>query len=219
MVDSWHALSYYCRLHWPAHGLRWSDRRNGTIPVQEDWPYAWKVDTPQVQSWTYQEKRSFHNRLNREIWGTWSRHFSITVTGGSAFAIAFADKVLKTDFDIRWVLHGGNWRVDVVKPAPGWQPGVRRTWVDFPALKVMLYTSMFASYVARNDAGILRQGFLAGPHEFGHTINNPDEYGQLSPNLGDTDSLMNIGHQLRTRHAHLIIETLNTMIPETEFHV
>jgi hypothetical protein len=195
------------------------DTQSGVILVREDWLYTWKVDAPRVHSWTYQEKRSFHKRLDREIWGAWSGHFSITVTGRSAFAIAFAGRVLKTDFDIRWVLHGGNWQADVVKLAPGWQPGVRRPWVNFAALKIMLYTSMFAPYTAQNDARVLRPGFQAGPHEFGHTINNPDEYGRLSPNLGDTDSLMNIGHQLRTRHAHLIIETLNTMIPETEFHV
>src|SRR5579884_2345535 len=194
------------------------DTRTGVIFIQESWFYSWQILGARIPNWTYQEKRIFHNRLDQEIWGRWSSHFAIRVSGTSSFAHAFASKPLKLEYDIHWVLHGGNWHVNAYKVPRGASPSVYRSNVIFASRTINLYSLIFTPYEAANDAGATRRGFLAGPHEFGHTLENPDEYLRNSRYLSDTDSLMNIGHEVRVRHLHLILETLNTMIPRTEFH-
>jgi hypothetical protein len=70
---------------------------------------------------------------------------------------------------------------------------------------------------AGNAAGGSRANFLSGPHEFGHSIQSPDEYNAGSPNLSDTSSIMNVGRQVRPRHLQQILTTLNTMMPNVVF--
>jgi hypothetical protein len=60
------------------------------------------------------------------------------------------------------------------------------------------------------------------PHEYGHAMTkrlhhsfqtrNPDEYLSGSPHLSDTNSLMNIGRELRARHIDATIEALNELM-------
>ncbi len=80
-----------------------------------------------------------------------------------------------------------------------------------------MYTPALAPYRTRNAAGDRRTGFRSTPHEFGHTLNNPDEYEAGSPNLGDPDSLMNVGRDVRARHLTLVIGTLNRLVPACRF--
>ena len=65
------------------------------------------------------------------------------------------------------------------------------------------------------------------PHEFGHTLPDrsgsaspvDDEYNAGHPFLGDTDSLMNIGHQVRSRHVQAVIDELNQMLSDLRFAI
>ncbi len=159
------------------------------------------------------QKRAFHRQLDREIWGKWSWHFRLYTRGDVPFAHRFANRALVVNFDIRWMLHGGQWEVGVVRVAPGTPMNNNtRSNVSFATRHIQLFSVLFQAYTAQNSAGISRPGFRAGPHEFGHTLDYPDDYTPTSPFLSDADSLMNIGQQLRQRHIALVRNTLNTMI-------
>ena len=149
--------------------------------------------------------------------GRWSHHYKLGVKGTSPFALRFAGRNIILDYDIRWVLNKAQWNVDMYKVPPGTSVNIARSYVQPTLHYIRLYSIIFTPYIAGNPSGAARPNFMAGPHEFGPTMVNPDEYLPTSPYLTDTDSLMNIGHELRTRHAHLVVETL--MIPGTTFYV
>ena len=120
------------------------------------------------------------------------------------------------NFDVRWVLAGGNWQVQAYKTAPN-DSTFHREWVNYHDRTIALYTSGLRPYNAANEAGVSGPDFLANPHEFGHTMANPDEYLKASPYLGDAKSTMNIGHELRARHLQLLLQGLNCTMPGTTF--
>jgi hypothetical protein len=202
---------------------------SGHIFVQENWHYTWVADAG-LSAWNLAEKRAFHAQVDRQIWSVWSSgRFHIRVRGATAFARRFPRGLPTTEFDIRWVLRGGHWQVTARKMAAG----AARSWpadysqVDFPGRRVTLVTPDFtAARGAANSAGASRPNFPVGAHEFGHTepdssgaAPNPDEYNNGSANLGDTDSLMNIGRQVRGRHLEGLLGELNRMMPGTTFYV
>jgi hypothetical protein len=190
--------------------------QTGLVFVQEDWFYTWESIDPAHPLWSIQEKRSFQHAVDQQIWKTWSNHIRLRVAGASDFARHFAHDGVKVNFDTRWVLARGNWRVRAVKVAPD-DPVFRREAVDPANRVILLYTSGLKPYNARNDVGAVGPGFHPNPHEFGHTMRNPDEYGHASPNLPDTGSIMNVGKALRARHLQLLIDTLNRMMPQNNF--
>ncbi len=61
------------------------------------------------------------------------------------------------------------------------------------------------------------RGFVASPHEFGHTMMAEDEYTVSSPSRRDLESIMNIGTQVRPRHYAFITQQLNLMMPGCRF--
>lgn len=69
----------------------------------------------------------------------------------------------------------------------------------------------------RIGARVSRTGIRAVPHEFGHTLFNLDEYKAGYAHLEDSDSLMNVGRQIRSRHMGLIVHTLNQLMPNLVF--
>ena len=90
------------------------------------------------------------------------------------------------------------------------------TRVEYNARKIFLCTEDFET--TRHAGGIVA-------HEFGHSMGNTgvlkrgDEYRQTSPHHGDTQSVLNVGDQLRTRHFRTVVEEMNQMIPETRWRV
>lgn len=195
------------------------DTDTGVILVREDWRYIWHTD-PGVKAYTVAQRRAFHRRLDREIWGKWSWQFRVRAVGDAPFAHRFAHRKLVINFDIRWVLRGGQWTVEVIRLQPGTKMNNRtRSNVTFLTRQIQLFSVLFQSYTAGNSAGASRPGFRAGPHEFGHTLDYPDDYTPTSPYLADTDSIMNIGQQLRQRHITLVLRALNTMIQGVTFEV
>jgi hypothetical protein len=185
--------------------------------VQQEWLYTWTVN-PGATAWTIQQKRHFHNTLDRQVWANWSDQIRIRLGGGTALARQFNGRTLRLTFDIRWVLRGGHWSVTVRKLPPGSDPTTFISNVTFGTRQIELDSADLAPYQASNAAGQTRT-FRAGPHEFGHTLNNPDEYIAGSPHLPDTSSILNIGNQLRPRHLHLIVAALQGLSRGTTFTV
>ena len=113
----------------------------------------------------------------------------------------------------------GSGRLKSLRLLPTQPPGFFRPFVEPSLRSITLYSTIFKRYEAANSANQSRKGFRAGPHEFGHTMENDDEYLPTSPYLADTDSLMNVGQQVRKHHLHLTLDLLNTMIPGATFYV
>jgi hypothetical protein len=186
---------------------------DGRVFVQQDWFYIWSV-VPPASPWTHPEKQHFHNTLDRHVWAQWSDRLRIYPTGAHELARRFGTSGLRLTFDVHWVTRPGHWTVTVRKLVPG---GNYRSNVTFATRTIELDSEDLTPHVAANDAGQTGAGFRTGPHEFGHTIRNPDEYNRGAANLADTTSVMNIGQQLRPRHAQLITETLHKLVPACMF--
>jgi len=141
------------------------------------------------------------------------------VSGKSKFARLFAKTGVPVNFDVRWVLHPSHWTVNAVKVANDSKVADYRSRVWFASRTMILFSLAVRPYTAGNAAGVAVPGFETFPHEFGHSINAPDEYSKGSPNLKDAGSIMNIGHSIRGRHPALIVRTLNDMISDTTFRL
>ncbi|MCS7026802.1 MAG: hypothetical protein NZV14_18535 [Bryobacteraceae bacterium] len=192
----------------------------GRIFFQQDWYYLWQVRPP-LAPWTYEEKRNFHNTADRQIWGVWSNRIRIPVQLAPNADSRARDFVSRTagrvpiNFDIRWVTRAGHYTVTVIK-IPAGAPG--RSWVNFGTRQITLHSDDLDPRGACTDTDVCTDnGFLTAPHEFGHTIQLPDEYRATSPHVSDTASIMNIGRQVRPRHLQLIVNTLNQMFPGCVF--
>jgi hypothetical protein len=188
----------------------------GLIFVEESWHYTWESLDSSHPHWSIEEKRAFHKAVDEQVWKRWSNRVRLHVTGKNEFAKRFSTAGVKVNFDTKWVLAAGNWRVRAVKVAPR-DSVFRREAVDYSNRTILLYSSGLKAYTAQNDAGKTKAGFLANPHEFGHTMRNPDEYLRSGPHLIDGESIMNIGHELRDRHLKLLIDAINLMLPECSF--
>lgn len=196
------------------------DTTTGRVFVQQDWDYAWLPYTG-VAPWTYREKLAFHTRVDRAIWGAWSNHLRIKVSGKAPFSA----KSIPVNFDVRWKLKGHpHYKVEAWKVPPG-STSTKPIWshVLFGDY-IRLSTADIWPRGAMNDAGKSTDNFVTPPHEYGHTIGAPDEYNNptpTSPNpyLGDTQSIMNIGRKVRGRHLALLTQTLHKMVPEAKFSV
>jgi hypothetical protein len=143
------------------------------------------------------------------------------------------------NFDVRWVLRTGHWTVNVHKMPAGSTPTSFISTVDFTARVINLDSADLASYAVSNAAGASTSSFQALPHEYGHTFDNPDEYNAVTPNwptglgllnpgavlnaaldylerlgrLADSQSLLNIGTEIRGRHLRLVLDALNALTP------
>lgn len=192
------------------------DTEDGRVFLQQDWFYIWTVIAP-ATPWTLPERRAFHQATDRAIWGRWSNRIRLRVAGATPFCTRFSGPGVPINFDVRWVTSGGHWSVHAHKTPPGTSVAAFYPTVTFATRIINLYTSHLTSYSAANAAGVSRPNFRSTPHEFGHTLGNPDEYAAGGPHLADDASLMNIGHDIRTRHMTLVLATLNTMLPGAVF--
>lgn len=184
---------------------------------QQDWFYVWKVDGAGIPPWTYTEKKEFHNAADQQIWSRWSMRIRFQVSARSKFARLFAGTGVPINFDVRWMLYPTQWTVNAIKVPKGSDVTDHLSNVTFSSRTLNLFAIGLVPYVAGNDAGVSVSRFQTMPHEFGHALGAPDEYRTGSPYLTDTNSIMNIGRSVRSRHLTLILRTLNTMIPDTIF--
>jgi hypothetical protein len=189
------------------------DTTEGRVFVQQDWYYVWS-NVPPANDWSLGEKRNFHNTLDRHIWAQWSDRLRIYPSGNHELARQFRTNGLRLTFDVRWITVPGHWTVNVRKLVAG---GNYRSNVSFGTRVIELDSEDLTAHTVANAAGKQAPRFRTGPHEFGHTLRNPDEYGQRAANLADTQSVMNIGRQMRPRHAQLIVDTLRRLVPACSF--
>lgn len=190
----------------------------GRIFFQQKWRYNWQLSPGVTDVWTYNEKKAFHTQVDKTIWRVWSNKIKFRVSGTNDFAKKHMGKGIPINFDIKWVVkETPHWKVAVLKLPAGSTPTTHISFVDFTKLEIELDTADFASYCPTNDAGVTVCGFEAIPHEFVHTLDNPDEYTSGSPHLPDTNSLANIGSEIRARHLALITTELNKMMPGVTF--
>jgi hypothetical protein len=189
----------------------------GRVFFQQDWHYTWLVFSAAVSPWTQPERRGFHHTLDRQIWGVWSNRVRLGVAGATDFCRRFSAAGVPINFDIHWVTGAGQWEVTVRKMPAGSTRTTFRSNVDFARRKIELDTMDLVPSGAGNAAGGSTARFLSGPHEFGHTLRAGDEYGAGSADIADTNSVMNVGRQVRPRHLQLIVTTLSTMMPGVTF--
>ncbi len=223
------------------------DEATKIIFLQEDWRYNWRVkglddlgnlarklyfgtdpsifDMP--SPWTLAEKQTFHNKCDTMIWRHMSGNVKIFVTGQSNFACRNIDSVFSVNFDIRWVLTGGHWQVDVLK-VPAYARAKESEHVHFPDKKIQLVHGVATIPRRLNESQPKAAMQASVLHEFGHTFDVDDEYGyeygrdqQQLPSafVKDINGLMNIGNQLRNRYFKEVIVWMNTMIPDTKFEI
>jgi len=194
------------------------DTTEGRVYFKQKWLYHWSLWPGVTDVWTYKEKLRFHTRVDISIWRVWSNKLKLTVAGAAPFAAKFAATGVPINFDVEWILSGTpHYTVTVFKMPAGSTATTHRSNVNFGARTIELDTADVGTHAVANAAGATNPNFETPPHEFSHTLNNPDEYNAGSPHIADSSSLVNIGNQVRARHIRLILAELNTMIPGVTF--
>lgn len=198
------------------------DTSTGRVFVQEDWLYVWLLYQGVTSHWTLAEKQLFHHRVDIGVWKLWSNKLFLKVNGHAPFPA----RRVPINFDVRWKTHGTHHWTVLAWKVPQASTPTSPIWseVDWKVHTVRLSTADILERGAMNKAGKSTPNFRTPPHEFGHTMYLPDEYNlptpqDPSPNLGDVNSIMNVGRQVRARHLALLTTTLNRLMPSARFSI
>jgi hypothetical protein len=200
------------------------DTDKGRVFVRQDWHYIWQI-APPMKTWTHAEEQAFHQAVDRMIWGQWSAQARIRIqrdvlakpSAHDHVLGKFSKGTLSLTFDIRQVRGRGHWEATVTKVTPVGKK--HRAEVKTETRQIFLFSTDQQLLTAKRMEGDpeANKRFSVPAHEFGHTLENLDEYRDKHPEFNDVKSIMNIGRQLRPRHLQLICETLGTMIPGYAF--
>lgn len=191
------------------------------ILIQQKWKYNW-LNSMGTSRWTLPQKTNFHDRTDKIIWSKWGEKVSIKVRGTSVFANTNRNNVFKIFFDIKWVITGEHWNVNVTK-IPKDTNVVSNTVWNTRVINLDTQDTILTYKGAKNNIKHYQYPVV---HEFGHAVGNSkfasrgmhgDEYD--IPNNFDYFSVMNIGNEIKARHIDYVISQLNTMIPNTTFYV
>lgn len=223
------------------------DEAKQTVHLQQDWEYKWIVkglgakkdsirevfaeepaaDFEKPSPWTLAEKRAFHHKCDNLIWQNFSGKVKICVTGNSEFALRNTSTKFTMHFDIRWVLVNGHWKIFVLKVPTYFESLVPEYMLS--GKRIIKLTHNIATLPVLNSWSLNKTARVASVlHEYGHTLNNDDEYSYEhgrsrdllpSPYVKDVYGLMNIGNQLRKRYFDEVIVWMNNMIPDTKFEI
>lgn len=186
------------------------------IFVQQRWTYVYQ-SAAGCSKWESKEKTKFHNELDKAIWAKWSGAFKVQVSGTSDFAKVFKDTVFKLNFDIKRVSSKAHWTVTATKIKKG---DFETSSVNWSKQTIKLDTEDTKLTKKQTEDGKDTGSHKPVNHEFGHAVgDNPDEYKTASPHRKQIKSLMNVGSQLKKRHADHVMEELSKMIPNTKFTV
>lgn len=212
LVEMGHTVSH---LAWGTIDV---DTTLGRVFFQQDWRYSWEFEAPET-AWTYKEQLAFHTKVDRQIWSSWSYRVTLGVSGKHWMVTRFGRSGLSINFDTRWRTNKqtAQWNIRAIKTTRSVDDARSAVWFGDRACD--LYANDTDPRGAGNDAGESRNGFVTPPHEFGHMIGLPDEYVADSPDLSDTDSIMNIGRYIRARHMVEILGELEQMFPDCTFSV
>ncbi|WP_346882961.1 hypothetical protein [uncultured Algibacter sp.] len=197
------------------------DFDNQVIFVQQKWKYTWTTD-PSLSSWTYAEKKKFHDTADNLLWQQWSDKFNLKLTGSSKMVSKFNTKLFTVNFDIKWVTANAHWDVKVKKIKSG---HFETSSVHWTSKTIKLDTEDLKAVKRTRGTKTYKQHPIS--HEFGHAIGNTshisgmhaDEYKTSSAFKIDLLSRMNVGNQLRKRHGDYLVSELNKVIPNAKFVV
>jgi hypothetical protein len=189
------------------------------ILIQQKWKYDW-LNAPGTTPWTHQHKKDFHHKLDGLIWSGWGSHVTLEATGTSDFVKRNNGMKFKLEFDVKWVLTGGHWQVNVTKIPKG----------SFDRSHVIWSTRVIKLDTEDVNRRKIDEGYYQYPvvHEFGHAVGNfpgiyagahGDEYVPTSPHIADNHSLLNMGSELRDRHMDYVLREINAMVPSTTFTI
>jgi hypothetical protein len=210
---------------------------SGNVHVVQRWLYQFTV-APGLPPWTDDEKTNFHYALTSAVGGTWDSqtpvgnspdpivqqiinllrkpsNVRIGVSGTGAVAQRFSSTGLDVDFDIVLTSTSPQWRVTLQKLTQ-WA----HSQVDWTARTIQLNSlgnNPRGACQAGPGAACVPTGFVTNRHEFGHTLQNDDEYTVSSPSRSDLGSIMNIGTGVRPRHLSFVTTQLNSMVPGCVF--
>ena len=201
------------------------DANKKLIFVQQKWEYIFVLKPGSgVSKWTNKEKADFHKAADQSIWKRWSGKYKITCSGTSDFAKACKGFVFDVSFDIKKVSSSGHWKVTVTKVPKGSKSPTSS--VNWSKQVIKLDTE---DTKLRDLRGTGKDKDKQSPfaHEFGHAVGNAtgapsghaDEYKSSSPYKAEKESMLNIGNELKKRHADHIILMLDKMIKDTKFTV
>lgn len=185
---------------------------NQRIWVRQYWGYVYKIKG-NVKKWTSKEKKDFHVETEKVIRKAWGGKFVLEVSGTSNFAKYFRGKAFTVYFDVDPRKKGKHWTAFAVKIPKG---GSNVSKVNWSKQEITLDTEDLQP-ADKGAGGGVKMDVAA--HEFGHAIGQPDEYKASSAFNHHKKSIMNLGNEVKKRHAkHLVLE-LNKMIPDTTFSV
>jgi hypothetical protein len=198
------------------------DLEKGHVFVRQDWVYRFRFQMI-MRPWSNREKSQFHAAVDRLIWRTWSMRARLLLSAAGSGPIAKSGRTLMRacgsrgltlSFDVRRREGSGHWNVNVLKLG---DQTSNRSDVDFANRVINLHIEDVQPTSAINDANASSSNFSTVSHEFGHTLDAPDEYEKASPHLADSGSVMNIGTRIRGRHLVLLAHTLSNLVPGCKF--
>lgn len=229
-----------------AFGKIYIHLESGMVSFHQRWKYHFTLDqtfgkvAAKASPWTDDEQRDFHSAAASIIWKFWNsrrtlpgssdpttqqfvdllnKHsgISFSVRGKGDFAHKFAGRQLPVEFDVLLSKSKPHFVVNVKKMLPGRD---FRSFVDPGGRTINLAKVDVERSSAKQDGrnGATTDDFYTLPHEFGHSIGyHIDEYEAGAAKRKDTDSLMNIGHEVRARHLRFLRDQLNTMLKGVTF--
>lgn len=185
---------------------------NQKIWIRQYWDYVYKTKG-KVKKWTKQEKKDFHTETEKIIRKAWGGKFVLEASGTSDFAKYFKGKTFTVYFDVDPRKKGKHWTANVTKIPKGGSNVSKVKWSS----QVIILDSEDLQPADKGAGGGVKMDVAA--HEFGHTLGQPDEYKASNAFHSHKKSIMNLGNEVKKRHAKHLVEELSKMIPDTTFSV
>ncbi|QDV84176.1 hypothetical protein [Planctomycetes bacterium TBK1r] len=177
------------------------------------WYYRWLLGPGVTTPWVEREKKFYHDVFNLLLADAF-RNTRIRMTATDR---GFTT-TLGVDFSIgRGLQKHRHWTVLLRKVHPTSESFTYQSKVMPHSSTIHLDTADIKDYQPTNVAG--KTGIHnAIPHEFLHAIGyHHDESHAASPYLADTNSIMNVGKQIRERHLRHVLADLEDMVPDARF--
>ncbi len=193
------------------------------LKITQRWRYTW-MNGPNTSGWTYQQKKKFHDKVDRLIWSIWGSKFFLKVVAGAKLPAGYKPGTITAYFDIKWVTDStAHWKATVTKIKPG---TFKQSYIRW-AMRDMSLDTEDIKPTLKHKSGKVKHYQYGVAHEFGHTIGNVfntsfghgDEYLKGDRHFNDFPSIMNTGGQLRKRHLDFVKQNLNNMVPGVKFEV